>query len=342
MKTTGKARRHALRRGLAKGLLLILVPLIGGCAMRRLAAKPFDYVKNVTLGEYYLQNGRYREGLAQFRAEVAGNPRNAEANYYLGRFCLAARQPAKALIPLSRAVALDPGQADYHFWLGVAQGASGRPKHERASYEKALALDPKHIQAWTYLGHNRLEAGLLISALAAYQKAIALWPENPQALFNRAVILGRLGRTPEEKLAWQIYMAYHPAGSFALQAADRLNALEDFTYRNFRFGRRSITLEKIYFEPFSGKLDLDGLAPLNLIGTLLTNNRKLTLQVVAYQQKNLRLAHARVVSIKRYLLKAFPRIKSERIRMSWFDVPEEIKIDGRTVSNPESIVFFTQ
>ena len=64
----------------------------------------------------------------------------------------------------------------------------------------------------------------------------------------------RLGRTPEEKLAWHEYLSIYPSGAMARRATANLNYLSDFAYRNHKLGPRTITTEKIYFEPFSPKL----------------------------------------------------------------------------------------
>ena len=38
-------------------------------------------------------------------------------------------------------------------------------------------------------------------ALNLYSRALKIWPGSPSALYNRALILKKLGRTPEELLA---------------------------------------------------------------------------------------------------------------------------------------------
>jgi hypothetical protein len=62
---------------------------------------------------------------------------------------------------------------------------------------------------------------------------------------------------------------------------------------------------------------------------------------VAYQKDNKRLAELRAKSVKRYLLDRFPEIKSSRLKVSWFEVPEKIKIAKKTFAEDESINFFS-
>jgi tetratricopeptide (TPR) repeat protein len=324
---------------------VIIVLLVSGCTQvtkgQYLIKGQYHAVKQTVAGQYYLDNKKYQKGIEVFREEVRAYPDNAEAHYYLGRFLLAEKQEKEALNHLKRAVELSPKKADYHFWLGVAYAANKMGDLERESYLKALEIDKNHVQALMYLGHNQLERKKYTEALQSYNKALELWPDNPSALYNRAYIMQQLGRTPEEKLAWQEYLAYYPAGAMARQAVLHLNALGDFEYRNYIIGRRTVTLKKIAFEPFAAKISEDSRPSLDLLGTIMKNNSTVSIHIVAYQKKNKELAEARAKSIKTYFIKEFKEIKPSRFTVSWFDVPERIKIDKKIFYEDESINFIT-
>lgn len=311
--------------------------LLSGCAVKEFGSS----LKYNIQGEYYLQHKNYSGGRKTFEEALQTDPSNPQALYYYGRFLLAEGETKKALPFLEKAVTYNPGDSEYNYWLGTAYGVNDMPKKERASYETALRLDPNHGQAMTALGNNLLQAGELEKSYSLYQKALKLWPENPQALYNRGVILRKLNREPEEKLAWKLYLDSYPSGSFAIIATERLNSLGDSSYRNYQLGARTVTLSQITFAPLSARLTSASLPSLDLVGAAVTNMRKGKLDIVVYQQNNLELAKKRAVSIRRYLEKKFPQLRAQkRIRISWFDVPEERTVLGKKLVLEESVHMF--
>lgn len=323
----------------------IILLFVTGCTQvtkgQYLIKDQYHAIKQTVAGQYYLDKKQYKKGIEVFREEVRAYPDNGEAHYFLGRFLLADKKGKEALNHLKQAVDLSPKKADYHFWLGVAYATNKKGDLERKSYLKALEIDKNHVQALTYLGHNQLERKKYTEALRSYNKALELWPGNPSALYNRAYIMKKLGRTPEEKVGWQEYLAYYPSGAMARRAVVHLNALGNFEYRNYIIGRRTVTLKTTAFEPFTAKIKKASRPSLDLLGTIMKNNSRVSIHIVAYQKKNKELAEARAKSIKRYLTKEFKEIKSSRLMVSWFDVPERIKIDKKIVYADESINFIT-
>ncbi len=313
-------------------LLVAGIVLLSGCSMTDIGS--------TLRGDHYLMTGDYRAGEASFRQSVREHPASAGNNYYLGRFLLARNRPKQALPWLEKAVRLDPGNADYHFWLGMALGATGRDKAERKQYKQALAIDPKHLQALIYLGNAELRRGRYTTALTLYQKALRIWPGSPTALYNRALVMKVLGRTPEEKTAWLQYLDRYPSGSLAIRATSHLNRLGDFSYRNHYLGRRTVTLTKIWFRPFTAELDPYSYPALDLVGATVSNMTKGTLQVVVYQKNDRELARQRAISVKKYLQQKYPALKGGRIRISWFDREEIFTADGRKQKSGESVRFF--
>ena len=313
--------------------ILLLIPiffaLLIGCG-----------AKQMVIGEFYLDMKKYEKGIETFKKDLRDNPYNASTNYYLGRFLLADGHYQEAVKYFKSATKLGMKNADYNFWLGVAYGVSKQPHLERKSYQTALSIKKKHIQALTYLGHNQLESGEYQAALKSYEKVLKLRPANPSALYNRGLIMKKFDRTPEEKKAWKEYLASYPSGSMARRAVNHLNVLGDFEYRNYIIGSRTVTLEMIQFEPFTAKVWKGSRPSLDLLGSILTNAKKITLQIVAYQKNNKPLAESRAKSIKKYLLKHFSKIRPNRIRVSWFDVPEKITVNKKTFKLEESINFF--
>jgi tetratricopeptide (TPR) repeat protein len=308
-------------------LLLSMVLWISGCMSLK--------------GERLLKNEQYQDGLATFTGIVQEEPQNSEAQYYLGRFHLALERPEEALPHLKRAVQGDPAKADYHFWLGVAYWAIRDFDLERNSYLQALAKDPKHVPARLYLAHNFLDSGEWQEALDNYDLLLRREPYNPEALYNRALALMELHRPKEEARAWKRYLQYYPEGKWALRAVDHLNQLGDFSYRNFTIGYRRVTLEHIPFSPGSVKLLFQGKPSLQVLGTILSINDKIWLEVVCYKNGDSALASARANAVRDYLLQEFPRLKPSRIRARGIGLKERIKTGGKVYLLDDSTTFIT-
>lgn len=307
-----------------------------GCVVKEMG----NTVKHSIKGDFMLSREDYSSGVSNFRQEVESNPQSSSANYYYGRFLLAEKKYAKALKYLQKASLLDRGNPDYHFWTGVAYSSLGKKQNERKRYQTALALKENHLQSLIYLGHNLLESKKYAEALKYYSRALAIWAESPSSLYNRALILTKLGRIPEAVDGWLEYLYYYPSGGMARQAVDHLNSLNDFSYRNFQLLARTVTTEKIYFEPFSAKIARASHPSLKLIGSVFSNMKKGRLQIVAYQLNNKELAKQKAINAKRYLLENFKDLKKEDIGVSWFGTAEDFKKQRGIKKVYDSMVFF--
>jgi len=332
---------------MSKSLLLIffMAFYLSGCAsFEDLGSSLQDLSSSLKYnmqGEYYLYQQDFKQGRDTFEQAALTDPESPEAQYYYGRFLLAENEEKIALPYLKQATVLKQDKSEYYFWLGVAYGESGQRTSERKSYQKALDIEPNNIQALTYLGNNRLWAKKYKEALKYYRMALDLSYENPQALYNRAVALRKLGRTKEEKLALLDYLNTYPSGSFSRLATDRLNRLNDFTYRNYTLGYRTVTLAEISFLPSSGVLSETSFPSLDLLGETVANMPKGTLQIIVYSLNNRNLAKKRAISIRNYLTERFPDLETnKRIRVSWFGTTEKRVVLKKTLRIKESVQFF--
>ncbi len=310
--------------------LLILLFLTTGCV-----------VTNMVKGEYYLTEEDYKAGIQAFRIELQKKPNDHRIHYYLGRYYLGENLPKESLKYLKKAAKLDPNKANYFFWLGVAYSANKQRTMEWKSYLKAKKLNPNHLKNRIYLAHTQLERKKYEIALKNYLYVLRKKPDEPACLYNRALITNMLKRTGEERKAWIDYLNHYPSGPMARYATDHLNKLGDFTYRNHLIGFRTITLKKIEFKPFSSVITKDSKSFLDLLGTVLTHAKKISIHIVVYQKNNKNLARKRAKSIKKYLLTKYPKIETRRLKVSWFGVSEKIKIKKKRFYEPESVNFVT-
>ena len=329
-----------MRRSLFIAIPVLLL-IFSGCSYLKTTLSNGSSLLNVVQGEYYLDNEKYQEGIKAFKKDLKKNPEDPKVHYYLGRFYIAENYPKQSLKHMKKAVKLDPSNADYYFWLGVIYSANKNRYSERKSYEKALKLDPKHVQSRIYLAHTQLERGLYKSALKNYSIVLKDWPDEPASLYNRALALNKLHRRKEEKIAWKEYLDFYPSGPMARRAARHLNSLGDFSYRNHLIGKRTITLRKIQFKPDSDRLTSDDKRSLAFLGSILRYASDISIHIVAYTKKDKQLAEKRAKSIKKYLLGYLENKGFHRLKVSWFDAPERIRIDGRIFRQDESVNFIT-
>lgn len=319
---------------------IISLSLVVSCAPTRIQSA-FTSAKATIKGAYYLDSGSYDKGIADFKMRLREHPQNAALHYYLGRLYLGADRSLSAEPVLQRAVDLNANDADYHFWLGVAYAANSKPSAEQESYLKALAIDEKHLQSLIYLGHNRYDAKDYVGALKHYTHALELSPEIPSALYNRAMILRLLRRTPEEKAAWKSYLEIYRSGAFARQAVQYLNIHGDFQYRNYRIGRRVVTIKALEFPDPAGELSRESKASLEYIGNLFQKTSNTTLHIISFQLGNRTLAEKKAKIICAYLRRKHPRMPSERFKVSWFSQPQRMGSGKNKILLDESIHFLT-
>jgi tetratricopeptide (TPR) repeat protein len=317
------------------GLAYLTVATLG-CAATENA---FVSVKNYTRGEIFLQQGDYATCRTHFSDEIRKYADDANAHYYLGRCSLALEKNRPALTHLQKAVSLDRGNPDYHFWLGVAFAANDDAGNERRSYEDALAIKSDHLQALVYLGHNAYEAGRYRHALGYYNRALLKDPWIAAALFNRAMALRQLQRTPEEINAWKTYLDAYADGALARRAADYLNHYGHFDYRNHTIGKRTLTLAQVQFAPSGAGIRKASYPSLKKLARVTAEMPRLVLHIVAYQKNNTKLAEMRAKSVKKFLLDQDSRNDASRIKVSWFDQPETVET-GQRVHRLESTVNF--
>jgi tetratricopeptide (TPR) repeat protein len=310
-------------------MILLVSILVAGCTMTGLESS--------FKASRYFNTADYQKGVEVFREKVRANPRNALDNYYLGRFYLAEGMHGEALPYLKRAAYLDPGDTDNQFWLGVAYGVVGDEKRERIQYRRVLDMSSSHSKSRLYLAHLQLKSGQYQQALDNYDKIINRYPYNAAALFNRALALKLTRKHKKEREAWLTYLKYYPSGFLAAKAADHLNILGDFSYRNHPFGYRTVTLKEIAFKPESADIAFDSRESPRLAGAVLANFTRGNLMVTVYDAGNETLARQRAVSIKRFLTDEFPVLDSNRIILSWFGTPEVLYGNSTKYENSESV-----
>lgn len=124
----------------------------------------------------------------------------------------------------------DPSPAAQHA-TAVAHLLAGRPNEAAAVIER-LSPDARSAQMWSDLAAALYAAGVqknqpkqFAQALAATDAALRLDPRLPEALFNRALIVERLGLRDRARKAWEHYLAVDAGSAWAVEARSHLQLL---------------------------------------------------------------------------------------------------------------------
>lgn len=120
----------------------------------------------------------------------------------------------------------DPSPSKRHA-AGVAQLVLG--KEERAIEELEVAAQSNSAVAWSDLAAARYALAMregrpaeFPRALAAADAALRVQPDHREALFNRALILERLGLRDEARRAWERYLSVDPSSEWSTEARQHL------------------------------------------------------------------------------------------------------------------------
>jgi len=125
----------------------------------------------------------------------------------------------------------------------VQRPAEGIARLEAAASQSKDAKSWSDLAAARYAAASQLgRASLYPSALAAADAALRVDPSLPEALFNRALIIERLGLADEARRAWQRYLEIDPSSHWADEARMHLADLPRSTTSS-RFERDRPLLE---------------------------------------------------------------------------------------------------
>jgi len=260
------------------------------------------------------------------------------SNYYMGRSLLTDGEYNKAMPFLKRAVALNSTDSDYYFWLGVNYGNLKDYQNERASYLKAISLTSEHLMSNYFLGHSFMDDQKWNLAIEAYDKVLSIQPAFEQAIYNKGLALKRIGDNQDEMLAWKKYLSIKSTGLWALRATAHLNDSGDFSYRICQIGRKKMVIGPLSANDSDKDIILSD-SSLNNLGESLMLSPELDLFIIVYAADNPEIAEYQAKNIKKQLLENFSTINSARIKISWFDVGEEMTIGGQSFTLKHSIRF---
>lgn len=191
-----------------------------------------------------IEEARYRAAVRPLLTAAASGERTLEPR--LSGFPWTRRQPAvRRIDPTEPATVRLEGAAgevlettaagtsakDRHA-TGVARLFAGDPEDATAVLADAAAKNPGNASLWNDLAAASLVRAArtqgpadLARALAAADRALAIAPNVAEALFNRALVLEKMGRREEAIAAWERFLATDRTSGWSEEARTHLAAL---------------------------------------------------------------------------------------------------------------------
>jgi tetratricopeptide (TPR) repeat protein len=207
------------------------------------------------LGNLYLQRGRFKEALNEYRKALKLAPNNPTLLTNIGNALQIQGENEKALSWLDKAISQDPGNAVAHNNFGNALWSLGKDREAVAAYKRALELNsnladthrnlggifieleelddaidsfnqalrinPKDIKSYQGLGRARNAQGNLDQAVSAYQKAIAIDPANAEYYRELGRAFGDHGEIEKAISAHRKAVEINPKYAKAYQALSK-------------------------------------------------------------------------------------------------------------------------
>jgi tetratricopeptide (TPR) repeat protein len=149
------------------------------------------------LGIALSQQGRSKEGIADFREALRIDPAFARAHYNLGSALAGQGQIEQGIAQLREAVRIDPAYADAHSSLGAVLNRQGRMDEGIAELRDALRIEPASADAHNNLGIALFRQGQGEQAIAQFREAIRTNPQFAEAHCNLGNALVERGETKE-------------------------------------------------------------------------------------------------------------------------------------------------
>jgi tetratricopeptide (TPR) repeat protein len=228
----GTAARDAVVRGLALDpanahgfdLLARANRLTGDAAGERKAAETADVIRRyvpasgaipapirLAAGEHLLEQGKYREALAEFVAVIERDAANAGALEGAGIALWALNDKATGSAYLTECLRADAGRVRARVALGLEAYQSGLYQAATRHFTRITEVQPRNALAWHALGQTLVARQLHdIEAEAALRQAVEIEPTNPRYWLDLAAALKTNNKTAEAEDAYRRGLALAP------------------------------------------------------------------------------------------------------------------------------------
>ncbi len=205
---------------------------------------------------------------------------------------------------------------------------------------RGVGSSPEAVPLLLNLGHNLLEKKEFNAALIQYNKTLEISPDEQTALYNRGLIYHLQQDFPNEITAWKSYLQHYRFGKNSFRAVERLNDLNDFTYRTYQLGSRKTILSQ---SALLGKRTTDEVYhEVKILVQRLQNDPQLHVNIIFFQDNNALKARQKALVLKNKIIALLGKKEEQRVRLSWFGEKETIQTAGKIHQLPESLLLFGQ
>jgi choline-sulfatase len=146
-----------------------------------------------------MEQGKYRDAIAHYRAYAELVPSSADAHHWVAICWSRLGEVDRALAEVEAALGLDLRHAGAHALRGGLRASRGRIEEALVDLRAAVDAAPDNVPFRVGLSRILLTAGRLDDADAELRRALELQPENPDAHAARGAVLAAYGQ-PEAAL----------------------------------------------------------------------------------------------------------------------------------------------
>ena len=168
-------------------VFIVLLPLLMGCSSPE--AKKAKHIKS---GEEYLEKGKLREAIIEFKNALQINSRDARAHYKLGLAHIKIGDRANlqnAFKELSRSIEIDPNIMDAHLKIGMLYLLSREFDKSIEKAEMVLKKEPKNVEAHVLLGNSLAGQKKFDQGITEIKKALEEDPKQISPILWRSVCI---------------------------------------------------------------------------------------------------------------------------------------------------------
>ena len=146
-----------------------------------------------SLGNAYLNLGRYQDAVEAYKQAIKIKPDYADAHYYLGNAYDKLGRYQEAIEAFGQAIKIKPDYAEAHYNLGLAYGKLGRYQDAVESYKQTVRIKPDYAKAYINLGISYYKLGRYQDAVEPYKQAIRIKPDFTMAHYALGVVYSVIG-----------------------------------------------------------------------------------------------------------------------------------------------------
>lgn len=157
---------------------------------RVLQTDPKNPLRHDAVAMLYMQDGRLREAVDEFRQSLRLNKDSAPTHYNLGIVLSMLRRYPEARREYEAAVTIDPSHAEAHNNLGAMLHVNGELDEAARHYRRAIELRPDNTEARANLGRLLMLQGKNAAAASEFEQTIAIQPDAIPALTGLSWIRG--------------------------------------------------------------------------------------------------------------------------------------------------------